>query len=116
MKTYPSSPHPYPVPCAFGEYPVSVKNVLNYFSSPLQSKATFISEFYISILASAFMSTDTYSSTEPNTKNTKKENYKDHKNQENGKGGEECHVAALVGVMKQLPEKERSREWPGVGL
>ena len=63
MITYPSSPHPYPVPCAFGEYPVSVKNVLNYFSSPLQSKATFISEFYISILASAFMSTDTFSST-----------------------------------------------------
>ena len=52
--------------------------VLNYFSSPLQSKATFKSEFYISNLASAFMSTDTFSSTDPITKNTKEENYKVH--------------------------------------
>ena len=52
--------------------------ILNYFSSQLQSKATFKSEFYISNLASAFMSTDTFSSTDPITKNTKEENYKGH--------------------------------------
>ena len=52
--------------------------ILNYISSPLQSKAMFKSEFYISNLASAFMSTDTFSSTDPITKNTKEENYKDH--------------------------------------
>ena len=52
--------------------------ILNYFSSQLQSKATFKSEFYISNLASAFMSTDTFSSTDPITKNIKEENYKGH--------------------------------------
>ena len=52
--------------------------ILNYISSPLQSKAMFKSEFYISNLASAFMSTDTFSSTDPITKNTKEENYKGH--------------------------------------
>ena len=52
--------------------------LLNYFSSQLQSKATFKSEFYISNLAGAFMSTDTFSSTDPITKNTKEENYKGH--------------------------------------
>ena len=36
---------------------------IELYLSPLQSKATFISEFYISTLASAFMSTDTFSST-----------------------------------------------------
>ena len=39
-------------------------SLLNFFSSPLQSKATFISEFYIYKLARAFMSTDTFSSTQ----------------------------------------------------
>ena len=57
---------------------VLVLIVLNYFSSQLQSKATFKSEFYISNLASAFMSTDTFSSTDPITKNIKEENYKGH--------------------------------------
>ena len=52
--------------------------ILNYFSSPLQSKATFKSEFYTSNSASAFMSTDTFLSTDLITKNTKEENYKDH--------------------------------------
>ena len=56
----------------------AVEFVLNYISSPLQSKAMFKSEFYISNLASAFMSTDTFSSTDPITKNTKEENYKGH--------------------------------------
>ena len=56
----------------------SIKSILNYFSSQLQSKATFKSEFYISNLASAFMSTDTFSSTDPITKNIKEENYKGH--------------------------------------
>ena len=45
------------------------------FFSSLQSKAIFISELYISDLASEFMSTDTFSSTEPDKKNTKEENY-----------------------------------------
>ena len=45
------------------------------------------------------------------------ETWKNCKNQNEGGGGkEECHVAALVGVMKQSPEKERSREWPELGL
>ena len=45
---------------------------LNSLSSPLQSKAMFISGFYIFFLASAFMSADTFSSTESHTKNHKR--------------------------------------------
>ena len=70
---------------ATAHYPESLRTlklavflILNYISSPLQSKAMFKSEFYISNLASAFMSTDTFSSTDPITKNTKEENYKGH--------------------------------------
>ena len=50
--------------------------LLDSFFSPLQSKAIFISDPYISDLVSDFKSTDTFSSSEPDKKNTKEENYK----------------------------------------
>ena len=50
--------------------------LLDSFFSPLQSKAIFISDPYISDLVSDFKSTDTFSSTEFDKKNTKEENYK----------------------------------------
>ena len=46
--------------------------ILNPLSSPLLSKAMIISGFYIFFLASAFMSADTFSSTESHTKNHKR--------------------------------------------
>ena len=46
--------------------------ILNSLSSPLQPNAIFISGFYIFFLGSAFMSADTFSSTESHTKNHKR--------------------------------------------